>query len=232
MLANNKRHVLIIEDEAAIAGVVAYALSKEAIQCGTALNAGEGLDMINRLKPDLVILDLMLPDYDGLDLCKEIVARHGIPVIVLTAKSTMLDKIIGLEIGADDYITKPFEVREVVARVKALLRRMDRIESTRETQKIRLGENLEIRPQERKLFHLDQEIKLTPKEFDLLLFLAQNKGIVFTREQLLNRVWGYDYYGDSRTVDIHIQRIRKKTNFNGCDSMIETVFGVGYKVEI
>ncbi|MNP40943.1 Sensory transduction protein regX3 [compost metagenome] len=178
----------------------------------------------------------MLPDMSGFDVCRQLSVNSKIPVIMITAKSDMLDKVLGMELGADDYITKPFDIREVVARIRAIFRRIDLISETLENQSyevVRLGKHIEIRKDEREVWKDGERAGLTNKEYDLLLFLVTHHRKVHTRSELLDKVWGFDFAGDTRTVDIHVQRIRKKLD-SGVQgiSMIETVFGVGYKLNI
>lgn len=225
------KKVLIIEDETAISDLLAYSLGRESISVNAAYNGTTGLKKAKEREFDLIILDLMLPDMSGFDICKELSNTKGIPIIILTAKADIVDKVIGFELGAFDYITKPFDVREVVARVKALLKRTDQeAEHKSHTSFIQITHNLSIYVNERKVLKDGSAVELTPKEFDLLVFLLENRGTVFTREKLLDAVWGYDYMGDSRTVDIHIVRLRKKLDDSNSASIIDTVFGVGYKM--
>ncbi len=229
--ANAIKKVLIIEDEVAISELLAYSLSREAISIDTAYNGATGLNKAKEGRCDLIILDLMLPDMSGFDICKELSDTTGTPVIILTAKSDIVDKVVGFELGAFDYITKPFDVREVVARVKALLKRTDQeAERKAQTPFLQIAHNLSVYINERKVLKDGIAVELTPKEYDLLVFLLENRGTVFTRERLLDAVWGYDYMGDSRTVDIHVVRLRKKLDGLDSPSIIDTVFGVGYKM--
>ena len=229
--ANAIKKVLIIEDEVAISELLAYSLSREAISIDTAYNGATGLNKAKEGRCDLIILDLMLPDMSGFDICKELSDTTGTPVIILTAKSDIVDKVVGFELGAFDYITKPFDVREVVARVKALLKRTDQeAERKAQTAFLQIAHNLSVYINERKVLKDGIAVELTPKEYDLLVFLLENRGTVFTRERLLDAVWGYDYMGDSRTVDIHVVRLRKKLDGLDSPSIIDTVFGVGYKM--
>lgn len=220
----SKGTILIIEDEENIASLVTLYLKNEGFNVEWAERGEEGLAKLEEAQPRLVLLDLMLPDADGLEICRKIRASKDIPIIMLTAKDTEIDKIVGLEVGADDYITKPFSPREVVARVKAVLRRL---EVSPVQERIELGEiTIDVGRRET---HLGKKgVDLTAKEFDLLLFFAQNKGLVLTREQILQQVWGYDYYGGARTVDVHIRQLRRKL---GKHLPIQTVWGVGYKAE-
>lgn len=225
------KEVLIIEDEAAIADLLAYALGKEGIRVDTAYDGSSGLNKARTGTPDLIILDLMLPDISGFDICKEISNGMKIPVMILTAKADIVDKVVGFELGAFDYMTKPFDVREVIARVKSLLRRSGQSAAAKlQTRRVRVAHDLYVHTDERKVIKSGEGVELTPKEYDLLVFMLENRGIVLTREKLLDAVWGYDYIGDSRTVDIHVVRLRKKLDGPGSPSIIETVFGVGYKL--
>jgi two-component system alkaline phosphatase synthesis response regulator PhoP len=226
----DQTRILIIEDEVAIADLLAYGLTKEGYVTSTAHNGADGLKKIESFKPDLLLLDWMLPDRSGLDICKKVTASHMIPIIMITAKSDIIDKIVGLEFGADDYITKPFDIREVLARIRTILRRFtqaNKPDEPSESTTIRFRD-IEIEESERQVKKNGVLIELTPKEFDLLMTLYRYKGKIFTRAELLDFVWGYDYVGDTRTVDIHIQRLRKKLDTN---DVITTVFGIGYKFE-
>ncbi|WP_334075212.1 response regulator transcription factor [Paenibacillus sp. A14] len=228
------KRILIIEDEDSIRDILSYSLSKEGFIIHQAASGSEGLQWMERERPDLVLLDLMLPDISGFDICKRLSVQWKIPVIMITAKSDMLDKVLGMELGADDYITKPFDIREVVARIRAIFRRIDLISETVEKKAfdvVRLGRHIEIRKDEREVLKDGERAGLTNKEYDLLLFLAANQHKVFTRSELLDKVWGFEFAGDTRTVDIHVQRIRKKLDRDDSEmSIIETVFGVGYKL--
>lgn len=225
-----KIKILIIEDEVAIADLLAYGLSNEGFQTLTAHTGEDGLREVERFKPDLLLLDWMLPDQSGLDICKKVTATHNLPILMLTAKSDIKDKILGLEFGADDYITKPFDLREVIARIRTILRRL--IQANRQAGEIIDDiirfKDIEVVKNERQVKKNNLIVDLTPKEFDLLMTLYTYKGKIFTREELLEFVWGYDYFGDTRTVDTHIQRLRKKLDVN---DLITTVFSIGYKFE-
>ncbi len=229
---HNKK-ILIIEDEKAISDLIAYSLGKEGYITRVRDTGGEGLKEIIEFNPDLIILDLMLPDMSGFDVCKAITKSHIIPIIMLTAKSDTIDRILGMELGADDYITKPFDIREVIARMKAVFRR---IELTNESaivsdgEGIKIGADIELLKESHEVYKGHKRVDLTNKEYELLVFLAENKGKVFTRGDLLDRVWGFEFAGDTRTVDIHVQRLRKKLDDFKSNSIIETVFGVGYKI--
>jgi len=225
-----KTRILIIEDEEAIADLLAYGLEREGYETRSASSGADGLREMERFRPQLLLLDWMLPDASGLDICKKITSDFNIPIMMLTAKSDITDKILGLEFGADDYITKPFDLREVIARIRTILRRVaqaHRLDNHSESETIRI-QHIEIRKEERVVRKQGKAVDMTPKEFDLLLKLCTSKGRVFTREELLETVWGYDYAGETRTVDNHIQRLRKKLDAN---DLITTVFGIGYKFE-
>lgn len=226
-----KRTILIIEDELGISELLSYSLRREGYKTIAEFTGFSGMDRLKSEKVDLLLLDLMLPDLNGIDILKIVKSDYKIPVIILTAKSDIVDKVTGFNYGADDYITKPFDIREVNARIKTAFRRIEEIEDKRQhTSQIQLGSNIYIYAEEHKVVKDEQAISLTPKEFDLLHLLAKNKGIVFSRDKLLDRVWGYNYAIDTRSVDIHILRLRKK--IGDCNGMIiKTVFGVGYKID-
>ncbi|MCS7458891.1 response regulator transcription factor [Paenibacillus doosanensis] len=224
----DRSKILIIEDEEAIADLLAYGLNKEGFRTTIARTGAEGLRLTEEFGPDLLLLDWMLPDMSGLDLCRKVTETRNLPIIMITAKSDITDKILGLEFGADDYITKPFDLREVIARIRTVLRRLAQAHRAEPEEETIRFQNIELIKSERVVKKNDAVVDLTPKEFDLLLALSSYRGKVFTRDELLDFVWGYDYAGDTRTVDIHIQRLRKKLDAGG---WITTVFGVGYKVE-
>ena len=211
----NEKRLLIVEDEKPIADILAYGFRKEGFTVQCAHTGAEGLKLAQDQRPDLVLLDWMLPDLSGVDVCRLLTEKYNIPIVMLTARSSVDDKLLGLETGADDYITKPFDLREVIGRVKAILRRFDKSAPKAEQQEgVRSGKML-ISEKEWSVMMDGMHVSLTPKEFEL-------------REQLLARIWGYDFYGENRTVDIHVQRLRKKL---GIGSELVTVFGVGYKYE-
>ena len=218
------RKILIIEDEKPIADILKYSFEKEGFQVQCAHTGSEGFSAACSDPPDLILLDWMLPDIAGVDVCRMLTEQHNIPIIMLTARGNVEDKLYGLESGADDYITKPFDLREVVARVRTILRRFDRVRGIREEQSA--VEGLTVSEQERMVYRNGEPVELTPKEYDLLLYFLKHPRQVFTRVILLEQIWGYDYMGDTRTVDIHIQRLRRKT---GLGEKLVTVFGVGYK---
>lgn len=219
-----QKKILVIEDEKPIADILRYRFEKEGFEVVCAYMGGSGLEQAEKYGPDMVILDWMLPDIAGVDVCRMLTERYNIPIIMLTARDSVEDKLYGMESGADDYITKPFDLREVVARVRTILRRFDRVREIRREELAAGG--LTVSEQERMVCRDGEVVELTPKEYDLLLFFLKHPRQVFTRVILLEQIWGYDYVGDTRTVDIHIQRIRRKT---GLGDKLVTVFGVGYK---
>jgi DNA-binding response OmpR family regulator len=218
--------ILVVEDETSIATFVAAYLRNAGYGVKTAASAQAALIQLASEAPGLVILDLNLPDGDGVELCRRIRKTSDIPILMLTARDEDIDKIIGLEVGADDYMTKPFNPRELVARVKSILRRAAPERRKSESEELQHGD-LTINAGKREVHVGDEEIRLAPKEFDLLWELLDHRGIVLTRDQLLERVWGYTFAGDTRTVDVHVRQIRRKL---GDASPIVTVWGVGYKV--
>ncbi len=222
-----KETILVVDDEANIIELAKMYLQNEGYVVESARDGREALTKIKSLQPALVVLDLMLPEVDGWEVCRKVRADSDVPIIMLTARSDDVDKIVGLELGADDYLTKPFNPRELVARVKAVLRRYEK--SAASTQPIHLGQ-VTIDPQRREVTVGGQQLDLRTKEFDLLWALAEHRGIVLSRDQLLDLVWGYDYYGETRTVDVHIAHLRDK--LEGSDVVIETVWGVGYKLVV
>lgn len=224
--------ILIVDDEQRIIDLASMYIEQEGFRVSYALDGLSALKLIQETAPALVVLDLMLPKLDGLEVCKRVRASSDVPIIMLTARSEDIDKIVGLELGADDYLTKPFNPRELVARIKAILRRAEKRQTpspstTTSAQPLMMG-NLQIDPQARTVKVNQQTIDLRMKEFDLLLLLMENKGVVFTREKLLDVVWGYSFAGETRTVDVHIAHLRHK--LKGMNANIETVWGVGYKL--
>ena len=217
--------MLIVEDESSIASFVSLYLKKAGYDVEVAATGSEALEKAEK-SPSLIVLDLMLPDMDGIDVCRRLRKRSDVPILMLTARDEDIDKIIGLEVGADDYMTKPFNPRELVARIKSILRRATPERREAETAELRHGE-LVINSGRREVKVGETEIQLAPKEFDLLWELLDHRGIVLTRDQLLERVWGYTFAGDTRTVDVHVRQLRRKL---GDASPIVTVWGVGYKV--
>jgi DNA-binding response OmpR family regulator len=217
--------ILVVDDEPNILELARLYLEKEGYRVEGVGNGNDALSKLTISKPSLIVLDLMLPDIDGFDVCREIRKKSDVPILMLTARREDVDKIVGLELGADDYLTKPFNPRELVARVKAILRRYQSGHKPGEA--IEIG-NLHIDPARREVTINSQPVKLRTKEFDLLTALAQNFGIVLTREQLLEIVWETNYYGETRTVDIHINHLRDK--LENSNVSIETLRGVGYKL--
>jgi DNA-binding response OmpR family regulator len=218
--------ILVVEDETSIATFIAAYLRNAGYAVKTAATAQAALLQLAAEAPALVVLDLNLPDGDGVELCRRIRKTSDVPILMLTARDDDIDKIIGLEVGADDYMTKPFNPRELVARVKSILRRAAPERRRTESDELQHGE-LTINAGKREVHVGEEEIRLAPKEFDLLWELLDHRGIVLTRDQLLERVWGYTFAGDTRTVDVHVRQVRRKL---GDASPIVTVWGVGYKV--
>ena len=220
--------ILVVDDEANIIELVWMYLEREGFRVQPVSDGAKALEMIARHPPALMVLDLMLPGVDGWEVCRCVragSAAPGLPIIMLTARDDDVDKIVGLELGADDYVTKPFNPRELVARVKAILRRTKR--DTRTEAPVHVGD-VTIDPARHEVTVAGQPVELRPKQFDLLLTLAEHQGIVLSREQLLNLVWGYDFYGETRTIDVHIAQLRKR--LINSNTEIETVLGVGYKL--
>ena len=223
--------ILVVEDEPALVATLDYNLRREGHEVVVARDGEAALAEAGRAGPDLVLLDVMLPKIDGLEVCRLLRRDSAVPILLLTARDSEIDKVVGLEIGADDYITKPFSMRELMARVKAHLRRTQQGEPrVRAPSLLRLS-GIDIDLRARSVRRGEQPVHLKPKEFDLLSFLAQNPGHVFTRDQLLERVWGYAFTGDSRTVDVHVRWLREKLEEQPSKpTLIETVRGVGYRV--
>lgn len=224
--------VLIIEDEEHISELIKYNLEAAGYQVSAAYDGEEGLKAVFEYLPDLIILDLMLPKMDGISVCNKVrntKETEEIPIIMLTAKSSEMDKIIGLEIGADDYITKPFSVRELQARIKTVLRRT-KTNAVVQNSGVLKVEDIEIDLDKHEVRRNSEKYILTLKEFQLLKMLADNRGKVLTRNFLLDEIWGYDYFGETRTVDVHIRHLRAKIDDENHGNLIETVRGVGYKV--
>ncbi len=222
--------VLVVDDDKNICQLVRLYLEKDGYTVSCAYDGEEALRAFGLSAPDIVILDLMLPGLDGMDVCREIRKTSAVPIIMLTAKGETLDKILGLEMGADDYIVKPFEPKELVARVKAVLRRTSA--SPKEEEQIVRYSGISISLVNYELTLGDQTISVPPKELELLYHLASHPNRVYTREQLLEEVWGFDYFGDSRTVDVHVKRLREKLEGFEDGWQLKTVWGVGYKFEV
>ncbi|HVU10780.1 MAG TPA: response regulator transcription factor [Phototrophicaceae bacterium] len=220
--------ILIVDDEQHIIDLAKLYLEQEGYKVSSATDGKTALQKILHEKPNLVVLDLMLPELDGWEVCRRVRAESDVPIIMLTARSDDIDRIVGLELGADDYLTKPFNPRELVARVRAILRRTGRPTPAASDSTITI-DNLLIHPERRIVMVEGKEIDLRMKEFDLLMTLATNPGMVFTREKLLDIVWGYDFAGETRTVDVHIAHLRHK--LKGMHAAIDTVWGVGYRLD-
>jgi len=225
--------ILIVEDDLNLLAALKYNLEKDGHEVSTATDGAEAIDTARREKPDLIVLDVMLPRMSGFEVCRILRREMTVPILMLTARVDVTDRVVGLEIGADDYVTKPFSMRELLARVRAMLRRASMVEPAPTAQEGLLRINdLEIDPARHKAMLGGRVIKLTPKEFDLLAFLASNRGLVFSREQLLEKVWGYDYAGNTRTVDVHVRWLRQKIEADPRNpKYLVTVRGTGYKME-
>lgn len=227
-MTNNK--VLIVDDDEHIAELIKIYFEKDGFTTVTANNGKKAVELFKSEAPAIVILDVMMPEMDGWQVCREIRRVSNIPIIMLTAKGETFDKVLGLELGADDYMVKPFEPKELIARVKAVLRRSDIKETSAEKEIV--FPNLTINLTNYELKINGNIVEVPPKELELLYFLASNPNRVFTREQLLEEVWGFDYFGDSRTVDVHIKRLREKLEGVESNWQLKTVWGVGYKFEV
>jgi len=219
--------ILLVDDEPNIVDLARMYLEREGYRVEAAFDGAQALLQVDALQPALMVLDIMLPELDGFEVCRQVRIASDIPIIMLTARDDDIDKIVGLELGADDYLTKPFNPRELVARVKAILRRSDGA-PRKDGAPIHIGD-VSIDAASRELRVAGEVVPLRAKEFDLLLTLIENRGIVLSRNQLLNRVWGYDFYGQTRTVDVHVAHLRKHLG-NSQEVQIETVTGVGYKL--
>ncbi len=223
--------ILVIDDDSNICELLRIFLEKENYEVETSSDGVAGLSHFKQYDPDLVLLDIMLPKKDGWQVCREIREISQKPIIMITAKGDVFDKVLGLELGADDFIVKPFDMKEVSARVKAVLRRYTSRSSDADDETIRF-ENIEINIQKYELKINSRVVEIPPKELQLLYFLASNYNRVFTRDQLLDKVWGFDYLGDSRTVDVHVKRLREKLEGVSDKWTLKTVWGVGYKFEL
>jgi len=231
---NNK--ILVVDDEEHILTLIKFNLEQAGFQVVTATDGEEGLQKAVEEKPELIVLDLMLPKKDGMEVCKELrLQRNTTPILMVTAKDDEFDKVLGLELGADDYMTKPFSPREVVARVKAILRRSKMTETpvqSNDDADTLIIADLKILPEYYEAYFQGEKLELTPKEFELLLYLTKNKGRVLTRDQLLSAVWNYDFAGDTRIVDVHISHLREKIELDSKKPVyIKTIRGLGYKLE-
>ena len=226
----SKEKILVVDDDVNICELLRLYIERDDYQVVIANDAEQAVELFNREQPDLVLLDIMLPKMDGWQVCKEIRKTSNRPIIMLTAKGELFDKILGLELGADDYIIKPFEAKEVIARIHAVLRRTGTNEEKEKVKEIN-WDKLSINLTNYELRVDGKYIDTPPKEMELLYYLASNPNKVFTRDQLLDKVWGFDYYGDSRTVDVHIKRLREKINGVSDQWSLKTVWGVGYKFD-
>jgi len=228
--------ILIVEDEKTLQETLAYNLEHQGYQVVTAGDGKKAIELAAEEKPDLILLDIMLPGIDGFEVCRMIRKDMTVPILMLTARDDEIDRVVGLEVGADDYLTKPFSMRELIARVKALLRRVRIMESIHEEQeephKTYVFENLAIDESRHEVQLNGKPLNLKPKEYDLLLYLARHRGLVLSREQILEEVWGWDYFGDSRTVDVHIRWLREKIEVDPAKpERIITIRSAGYRFE-
>ena len=223
--------ILVVDDDSNICELLRLYLEKEGYTVFLASDGGKALEMFEKENPNLLLLDIMLPVLDGWQVCREIRKKSQVPIIMLTAKGETFDKILGLELGADDYVVKPFETKEVIARVKAVLRRAAPQTAEKEG-KIVTYDKLSINMTNYELKVDGKQVDAPPKEMELIYHLASNPNQVFTRDQLLDEVWGFDYYGDSRTVDVHVKRLREKLEGVSDKWTLKTVWGVGYKFEV
>jgi two-component system, OmpR family, response regulator RegX3 len=224
-----KRTILLVEDEESITTPLVEALDREGFDTAVAATAGESLDVAERVKPDLVLLDVMLPDGSGFDVCRELRARSRVPIIMLTARGEEADRVAGLELGADDYVVKPFSARELVARVRAVLRRTAEAAERKVEGATEIGE-LRLDPARRSAAFRGEELELSRKEFDLLRLLIENAGSVVTRERLIDEVWDTNWFGSTKTLDVHVSGLRKKLGDDpGAPRYIHTVRGVGFR---
>jgi len=223
--------ILVVDDDVNICDILRMYLEREGYEVKIANDGIEGITLFKQYDPDLVLLDIMLPGKDGWQVCREVREISTKPVIMITAKGEVFDKVLGLELGADDFIVKPFDTKEVTARVKAVLRRYSSNQNSSKEETLKF-ENMEISRQKYELKIYGKVVDIPPKELDLLYYLASNCNHVFTRDQLLDKVWGFDYLGDSRTVDVHVKRLREKLEGVSEKWALKTVWGVGYKFEI
>ena len=231
-MQGTKNKVLIVDDEANICELIRLYVEKEGYSAIIATDGARAVEKFTEEKPDIVLLDIMLPVKDGWQVCREIRAVSDTPIIMLTAKGETFDKVLGLELGADDYIVKPFEPKELIARMKAVLRRAEtRPAPQQESSGELVFDGLRIGRETYEIYLDGKKIEMPPKEFELLYFLAKNKNKVYTRDQLLDEIWGYEFFGDSRTVDVHIKRLREKLDGVSDKWELRTVWGVGYKFE-
>lgn len=231
-MPNSTRKILVVDDDKNICELLRLYLEKEGFEVVIAYDGEAAVAKFEQTQPHLVLLDIMMPKQDGWETCRKIRTTSNVPIIMLTAKGETFDKVLGLELGADDYIVKPFDAKEVVARIKAVLRRTDSTEKAPEEEGKKISyENLSVDLDKYELLVKSEVIEAPPKEMELLYFLASHPGRVFTRDQLLDEVWGFEYYGDSRTIDVHIKRLREKLDGASDQWNLKTVWGVGYKFE-
>ncbi|MGQ9585567.1 MAG: response regulator [Anaerolineae bacterium] len=231
--------ILVVEDEPTLLETLEYNLTRQGYEVRTATDGRAALDVARRERPDLVVLDIMLPGLDGLEVCRILRREMNVPILMLTARSDEIDKVVGLEVGADDYLTKPFHMRELLARIKALLRRVrlirEELSGTRDEIKAEgswVFGDLTMDLGRREVYKGGEPLRLSPKEYELLVFLARNRGMVLTRDLILERVWGWDFEGDSRTVDVHVRWLREKVEEDPArPRRIVTVRGAGYRFE-
>lgn len=228
--------ILIVEDDLTLQETLVYNLKKQGYAIQTASTGTDAIEIVQRDIPDLILLDIMLPGMDGFEVCRKIRQNYTTPILMLTARDDEIDRVVGLEVGADDYLTKPFSMRELIARVKALLRRAHIIEESQRsrgnTKKAYILENLTIDQNRREVKINGEVIDFKPKEFELLLYFAENQGLVLSREQILEEVWGWDYFGDSRTVDVHVRWLREKIEEEPASpKRICTVRSAGYRFD-
>lgn len=229
----NKQKIMIVDDDNNIAELVSLYLTKECFETMIVNDGETALSSLEAFDPNLILLDLMLPGIDGYQVCREIRVKSSVPIIMLSAKGEVFDKVLGLELGADDYIEKPFDTKELVARVKAVLRRYKTAApaAVKNDDKVVEYKDLIINQTNYSVTYMGQKVEMPPKELELLYFLASSPNHVFTREQLLDQIWGYEYIGDTRTVDVHIKRLREKLKDNS-EWKIATIWGIGYKFEV
>jgi len=223
--------ILIVDDDENICELLRLYLEKDGFKTIVATDGEEALQSVSKYTPDLILLDIMLPKLDGWQVCREIRKTTDTPIIMLTAKGETFDKILGLELGADDYVSKPFDTKEVIARIKAVLRRVSDKDKSNQVKEVRF-DKLRINLTNYELIVNDVKVDTPPKELELVYHLASNPNRVYTRDQLLDEVWGFDYYGDSRTVDVHVKRLREKLEDVSEEWSLKTVWGVGYKFEV
>lgn len=229
----SKQKILIVDDDNNIAELISLYLTKECFETMIVNDGESALSAIVTFSPNLILLDLMLPGIDGYQVCREVRAKYSTPIIMLSAKGEIFDKVLGLELGADDYMEKPFDSKELVARVKAVLRRYKQISAPAEDANVKVVEypDLVINQTNYSVMYMGKNVEMPPKELELLYFLASSPNHVFTREQLLDQIWGYEYIGDTRTVDVHIKRIREKIKDHE-SWKLSTIWGIGYKFEV